>query len=256
MNSFSLSLDDSELQVLGPKKEAGALPALFYFALSAEESLELDPFNQPVLALPQDLPFRVFSMTIPGHEKGRDKTKAITYWAEELEAGKDLITPFITSINQAIDTLKATGWIKKESPIATMGLSRGAFIATHLAASNPQVSLVLGFSPLTKLSYQQDFEKVELTLLIKGLDLIKQTRQLQKTTLRFYIGNHDSRVGTKNCFDFVEALTQEQLSNKVRSPQVELTIFPSIGHKGHGTPPEVFRAGAEWVSAKLNEVTA
>ena len=52
---------------VGPSLEKGPLPTLIYFALSAEDSLQCDPFNRPVQFL-EGLPLRIFSITLPGHE--------------------------------------------------------------------------------------------------------------------------------------------------------------------------------------------
>ena len=52
---------------VGPPLEEGPFPTLIYFALSAEDSLQCDPFNQPVQFL-EGLPLRIFSITLPGAE--------------------------------------------------------------------------------------------------------------------------------------------------------------------------------------------
>lgn len=69
--------------------------------------------------------------------------------------------------------------------------------------------------------------------------------------LRFYIGNHDTRVGTANCFQFIEALAEASFQNRISSSDVELIIGPSIGHQGHGTSKEIFTKGADWMAEKL-----
>jgi hypothetical protein len=38
---------------------------------------------------------------------------------------------------------------------------------------------------------------------------------------------------------------------KTRVAQVELLIYPSIGQMGHGTPPEIFKQGADWIASHL-----
>ncbi|MEK7340133.1 MAG: hypothetical protein AABZ92_05425, partial [Verrucomicrobiota bacterium] len=52
---------DIQLEYLGPSVDLGPLPAVFYFALSARDSLLLDPFNQPAVYLSQ-FPLRIFSI--------------------------------------------------------------------------------------------------------------------------------------------------------------------------------------------------
>jgi len=65
--------------------------------------------------------------------------------------------------------------------------------------------------------------------------------------LLYLIGNYDTRVGTEKCFQTIQELTEASIEAGIRTPPVELIIGPSIGHKGHGTPPERFKAGIDWL---------
>ncbi|MCB1084213.1 MAG: hypothetical protein KDK61_07865, partial [Simkania sp.] len=71
---------------VGPRLEEGPLPTLIYFALSAEDSLERDPFNQPVQFL-EGLPLRIFSITLPGHENNLPPEDALNVWEERMKKG-------------------------------------------------------------------------------------------------------------------------------------------------------------------------
>ena len=134
--------------------------------------------------------------------------------------------------------------------LAIAGLSRGGFIATHLAARDPHIKVILGFAPLTdpkpleelKTSAEKSFERISLTTLAD---------RLIHKRLRFYMGNRDHRVGTDACYHFIRHLTETAFNQGVRSPSAELIIYPSIGHKGHGTPPSIFQDGAEWIQQQL-----
>ena len=221
---------------VGPELKEGPLPALFYFALTAEKSLATDPFNQPVIAL-QNLPLRVFSITLPHHGGNIKEQEAVKFWAEELADGSNFLDDFLKETIQTVDHLVKEGWIDIEH-LGTMGLSRGGFIAAHLAARDSRFKTLLGFAPLTSLE-------------ISEWDLISIADKLSEKKIRFYIGNRDERVGTKTCFEFIEAVTEASFLSGIRSPNIELILFPSIGHKGHGTPPEVFLAGANWISNQV-----
>jgi hypothetical protein len=85
----------------------------------------------------------------------------------------------------------------------------------------------------------------------KNIDLIHLAPSLFDRTIRFYIGNHDTRVGTGECFHFTQSLVEEAVRNQIRSPQIELIITPSIGQMGHGTSKEIFHAGTEWLAQKV-----
>ena len=225
----------------GPDLSEGCLPALFYFAISGKESLALDPFNQPVAFLSGEA-LRVFSLTLPFHEEGFDKNKAVDLWVEEIQNDHDIISSFVQRVIDSIDFLIEKGLINKEK-IAVAGLSRGGFIASHVAARLPSIKTVLGFAPMTIMRGNSS--------LANSLSLKQITHQLTGKSLRFYIGNRDLRVMTDKCFAFIEKLAEESYEKRIRSPQVELIISPSIGYMGHGTAPQIFFDGACWIKEML-----
>jgi len=241
-----------EVAHVGPDFSSGPLPALFYFALSAQDSLGLDPFNQPVAYL-SSLPMRIFSMTLPGHENHLPPTQALNLWAGEIAQGRNLIAEFIEKIKLAVEMLLHQNILIPDR-IAIAGLSRGAFIATHAAASIDQFRWILGFAPLTDLAYAKEFQDLNHDPLVESLKLQHCTPSLIDRALRYYIGNCDTRVSTRRCFDFVEKLAQTAFDSMIRSPQVELIIGASIGRDGHGTAKEVFHDGAQWIAKKLGAV--
>ncbi|MBS0605232.1 MAG: alpha/beta hydrolase [Verrucomicrobia bacterium] len=243
---------DVEIAYIGPHLSSGPLPALFYFSLSAQDSLKLDPFNQPVDYL-SSLPMRIFSMTLPGHENNLPPTQALNIWASEIAKGSNPISLFIEKVKRAVAALEALGALIPEK-LAVAGLSRGAFIAAHTAAAIPHFRWVLGFSPLTKLSFAKEFQEISELPLVVSLSLENLVDELGDRHVRFYIGNLDTRVGTRHCFEFIEKLSQAAFDSKIRSPQVELIIGPSIGRDGHGTSKEVFHDGAQWLAEKLGAV--
>ncbi|QVL58155.1 MAG: hypothetical protein KFB93_03495 [Simkaniaceae bacterium] len=219
----------------GPPLEEGPLPTLFYFALSAEDSLQRDPFNQPIQFL-EDLPLRIFSLTLPAHENNLPPENAMNIWEDRMKAGDTVIPPFIETVQKAITHIKP---YIKEGKLGVAGLSRGAYIACHVAAVCPEISYILGFAPLTQFRAA------------KNLDLETLIPTLYNRNVRFYIGNQDSRVGTDHAFSFIYKLAAEAHKNRIRSSPIELFISPSIGYQGHGTSPEIFKAGAEWIKGAL-----
>lgn len=219
----------------GPPLSDGLLPAVIYFALSAEESLSLDPYNQPIVLL-KNKPVRIFSFTLPFHGPQCDNKEVMKHWAKELEAGHNFISPFIQEIKNEINQLIDEGIIDLDR-LAVMGLSRGAFVASHLAAAMPCIQTVLGFAPLVSL---------------QPLSLETIAPALVGKNLRFYIGNRDTRVGTAKCFSFIHHLTELSWHAGHRSPPVELILYPSFGYKGHGTSPQIFEDGIKWLINKLN----
>jgi esterase FrsA len=230
----------------GPDIASGQLPALIYLALSAEESLTLDPYNQPVQFL-HGKPIRVFSFTLPCHGPHLNKTHAMQCWSDEIKKNENFLTEFIKSCSDKIDALIKENIIDPKH-LSVAGLSRGAFLATHLAAVNKHIHTILGFAPLTSLEFLEEFKDNKNC---KQYDLSHLNTKLIRKHLRFYIGNHDIRVGTKECFKFINLLSLASYDAGVRSPQIELNIFPSVGYKGHGTLPPVFQDGINWLLSHL-----
>jgi esterase FrsA len=164
----------------------------------------------------------------------------MTAWSEGVSRDPSgYFEPFFFRFGAVLEQLSS---VIQPGCLAAAGLSRGGFIATHLAARYPQIKTVLGFAPATKLMELNGFPPEA-----ERWDLEHQIPRLLKVRLKFYIGNRDIRVGTSTAFQFCHHLTEQKFKNGERTPQVEFSMFPSIGHKGHGTPMGVFLDGAEWV---------
>jgi pimeloyl-ACP methyl ester carboxylesterase len=251
MNHYNISPHLS-LTYLGPSLEQGPLPALFYFSLSAEDSLLLSPFNQPVVFLTPwtQNSLRIFSMTIPGHEYPLPKEQAIEVWVDRIQQGIDPITPFIQDIGHVIDTLLAQNVLIKER-IVCAGLSRGGYIATLAAAHHPACSYVLGFAPLTQLKYAKEFARIIHHPMVETLSLNHVQSQLTQKKVRYYIGNRDTRVGTQHAFQWITSLAELAYEARAKNGSFELMIHDSIGLMGHGTPECIFEEGAAWVKRIL-----
>jgi len=236
------------LEFLGPPLDAplneGPLPAVFYFSLSAHDSLHVDPYNQPALDLSKQA-LRVFSLSLPGHDT-LPPTEALQVWVREIEQGRDVIQTFVHEAAGHIRHLIA-GQVIDPKRLGVMGLSRGVLIGSHLAAIVPEIKHILGFAPLTRLADVEEFQHLETS----RWDVAHLADKIYDRNIRFYIGNRDIRVGTASCFQSISALANTAYDHQISSPPIELVITPSIGHKGHGTSPEIFRQGAAWMENKL-----
>ncbi len=243
---------DLQIAYTGPHISSGPLPALFYFSRTAEESLQLDPFNQPVAYLAK-LPMRVFSLTLPGHENGLPPTEAIGNWAQAIAQGRNIVAEFIENVQFAVERLLEQNVLIPKR-IGVAGLSRGGFLATHAAAHISHFRFILGFAPMTQLSFAKEFQEIAQLPIVQSLSLEQLIPRLIDRTLRFYIGNLDTLVSTSRCFHFIEKLAQTAFEHRVRVPQVELIISPSMGRFGHGTSTAVFHEGAQWIAERLGAV--
>ncbi len=237
----------NELEIFhtGPALSEGPLPTFFYFALSGKDSLSLDPFNQPVAFL-QGSPIRVISFNVPYHGPGFSNTKAMELWGKDFKRGNDFLTPFFEAVQKNIDYLIDQD-IVDSTQMAVGGLSRGGFIATHVAARDPRINTILGYAPLTKFGTMIKYEDAGPDSMARKFDLTTTIDKIVGKRLRFYIGNRDIRVGTHLCFEFIHELAETSFQDGHRSPTVEMLVGPSIGHKGHGTSPDVFKDGVLWL---------
>lgn len=240
---------DITLYHAGPPLDLGPLPSFFYFALSGKESLCTDPFNQVVQFLHGKM-IRVFSMTLPGHENNLPATQAMKVWADDYLHNRDPIEDFLQSLFQATE-FAINNRFADPTKLAIGGLSRGGFIALHAAARDPRFRFIVPFAPITELHRVKEFASMEDHPAIRSLDVMHLKQNLWNRCIRLYIGNHDTLVDTKSCFNFAMNLVEEAAHNNLRSPQIEFFLHPSIGHKGHGTSLDVFRQGADWISSCL-----
>lgn len=243
------SPNDLEIFYRGPPIKEGKYPALFYFALSGYDSLFLDPFNQPIEFL-KNTPIRLFSFTLPLHGPKFNNIEGMSRWAEAILEGNDLIETFLTQAEENIHFLIQNGSIDPNK-IAISGLSRGGLIAMHLACRLPKVQTLLLFAPLLHLEDLNEFQGLKDHPFVSPYKIEKVLPLMVDKQVRLYIGNRDVRVQTKKSIHFIEQLVELMYKNGVRSPPAELILSPSIGHKGHGTSPEVFNAGSEWIKTIL-----
>lgn len=206
----------------GPPLDAGPLPTLFYFALSGPDSLELDPFNQPVRFAQERLPLRAFSLTLPFHEPPAPPEMALEHFRTAYARGEDPLSPFLDRAEQALEWTLHQG-LADPQHLFLAGLSRGAFVALHFAARESRFRKVCGFAPLLQFGHPPD------------------PARLKGRSIWLSIGHQDTRVGTEHTLAFSQAIA-------AHTP-ISLLLHPSIGRQGHGTPPEIFAAGAQWLTS-------
>jgi esterase FrsA len=234
--------DSSEiLYVNCPEKSVK--PAVFYFSLSAYDSLSLDPFNTPVRLL-SHYDTRIFSFTLPAHGEGLNQNEAMKAWTQVLLQGKDPLASFLEEAAANIRFLIEEGWVDPQN-MAVSGLSRGAFAAMKLARLMPELKIILGYAPLVVMSSLDESKTTHYTLFDHIDDFMGKK-------IKYIMGNNDTRVGTDNAYNFLRALIKKGVENGDRSPPFELTLRPSIGYRGHGTSPESFKEGVLWLAKNLN----
>lgn len=227
----------------------GPCPTLLYFAAGGRESLQEDPFSQPV-DLFLDGKTRVISVDLPFHGEGYDKMKAMELWALSMTAEDDFIGSFLGKLAVLLEKLKADGVIEPKK-FAVAGLSRGGFLATLAAAKIGWIENVLAFAPVTSLSKLEGFGSLTENPVLQKWALPLFAETLAHKKLRYYIGNYDTRVDTDACYTLIRHIVRKGKAANIRTINAEMFIYPSVGHKGHGTPPHIFDEGISWLKGFL-----
>ncbi|MCB1113443.1 MAG: hypothetical protein KDK62_01670 [Chlamydiia bacterium] len=229
--------------IQGPKDNR-PLPLLFYFALSADESLNTPPINEPARLL-KDHSVRVVSISLPFHDDKHTPQEAMIAWGKEILKGKDPLKDFLKAAKKTLTDLLEKNLVDPEK-IAVSGVSRGALAAGKFFSLDSRIQSFLGWAPLIDFSKLSESQELEPYSLFENLDSFVGRK------VKFLIGNHDTRVHTDITYAFVQKLVEASLEKGVKSPPVELALKPSIGYKGHGSSPETFQEGVDWVLKQFN----
>jgi dienelactone hydrolase len=199
---------------------------VFFFSLSAEDSLTLAPFCRPVDTLIEN-GVRVVSVTLPGHENNARPYGIQEIWLKE----KETLKTFLKDLKEGIVELTK----HFPPPYGAMGISRGAFIALLMATQLKEITAITCFAPLLYLKGEKD------------LSVLKKIPELTSKKIHFFVGDTDTLIGTKNVIKLHHDL-QEISQDK---EAFEIKISPAIGRYGHGTSDDIFKEGALWLAKSL-----
>ena len=108
-------------QMLGPDLSQGPLPTIFYFAVTALETLTVEPFSQALLGL--DLTrLRVMSATTPAHDAPGAYHQAIGQWVSSYKEGKDQLGIFFERVAAGIEDLAKRGLVDLHEVLQVVNL--------------------------------------------------------------------------------------------------------------------------------------
>ncbi len=214
-----------ELFSIGPPFGKKAKTVLYFF-VSGKDSLTLNPIAKPALLLAEK-GYRVISATLPGHADSIRPEYIRSLWGQNPNLLEEFFFNVETSLLEISDDI--------DGPISALGLSRGAFIATHLAARIDEINKVVGFAPLTFLESAPH------------LDLIHLAPKLKHKEIRYSIGHNDTLVDTTRVISTVSSFMKVLSAKQLQNSAIELTITPSIGRDGHGTSSQSFENGVKWL---------
>jgi esterase FrsA len=247
MKIKTINFEDLEFSYFGPDLFWGPMPTVFYFSIDAHSSLCVDPFNQAITPMVNHS-MRVFSIDLPEHGNNLDPHTALSRWADHYVQHNQILEHFINKVSLFIDHLHKENLI--DHRLGVMGLSRGAFIASHLASLNPKVQHIVGFAPLSVLKKAKEFEALPTSVSLP-CPIADLKDKIFNRSIKFYIGNHDTRVGTLEAISAITEISAFANLQNIRQAPIEAVIYPSIGHMGHGTSPQIFEEGSIHMIKKL-----
>lgn len=233
--------------IIGAKPAAPA-PTLFIFANDIANSLLSLDYNKAGQILKSD-GFLSVALDVPGHGmdvRRGEGSNAISSWRTRIEDGEDLLAPLRKQTSEVIDYLVKEGYTDPDR-VAAVGTSRGGFIATQLAASEPRIRAVVAFAPVTELMVVNEFKGTTKPDAVRALDLSLLADKLAGRSYWLCIGNKDDRVGTDQAIAFTRKLVASSFAAK-KVMDVNVVIAPSIGHSIHKTAHD---EAAAWLKERL-----
>ncbi len=248
---INLKAGEVPFSVIGPLPQSPA-PTVFVFALDRKTSLEKSSFNRSAMILRNTRGFLCVSLDMPAHgEDIRPGEKGgLPGWRSRLEKNENIVADFATRFGQVLDYLIREGYTDRER-VAVIGISRGGFMALHLMAANPGIKAVAAIAPAMDLSRVVGFEGLDRHPLTQSLVLSQFAARpnLQKP-IWITVGNHDTKVGTALCMDFVGKVAAAAPEGTVLRA-IELHVVPGDDHR---QPPGTHDKAAAWLDEQLAAV--
>jgi|SRR5579883_1977562 len=218
-------------------------PVIFVFAKDIHTALSDADFAR-VAWLLQRHSFLAVTLDLPCH--GEDlrpgEPPRLDGWAARVRNGDPLVEDFTARVSAVADHLIR---IKAANPdrIAAYGVSRGGFLALHVAAADPKFRTIAAFAPVTDLAKLSEFKGLEDNVLVRRLAAINLAGRLRERRIWIAIGSKDDRVGTDSAVALARALARS--GEKDVTPDITLLVGP---WPGHGIlDVGVQRQAAEWI---------
>jgi len=212
-----------------PKKPA---PTLFVFATGLED-LERQPVYTEIGRRLAPHGFLHVALDPPCH--GEDikpgEPSGLVGWRHRLEKGDALVADFTARASAVLDHLIKEGYTD-QGKVAACGVSRGGFLAFHLAATDKRIAAAIGFAPVTNLLALSEFKGMEKHEPTRALNLVRVAPKLAGRPIWISIGNHDERVNTDDAIAFTrQVVTATAAKQKDKAIPVELHVGGSLGHR-------------------------
>lgn len=203
----------------------------------------------------QEIPARLFaaaghavvSFDLPHHgEQVNCFGQGIDGFCAAFGAGADPFAQFIEQSRAVIDDCLDRGL--GHHGIVACGVSRAAYCALRLAAAEPRIRAVAGLAPVTDWRRLREFAAVRHQPDVAALALDHWAESLANRALYLAIGNHDERVGSDACTQFVLRLLEARQTASDPLPALQFYLVDS---PGHSLADEWRRAGVEFLLAQF-----
>jgi esterase FrsA len=231
------------------RKKSSPCPTLLMLGHSIENMLGNKDFNPPALIL-QRQGFIAVSVDAPGHgqdlREGEADDNLKLSWRPRLLRGERMIDKFAKKVSLLLNYLIRNRYTDPRR-IAALGISRGGFLALHLAAREKRVGCVAAVAPVVDLLAVREFGGLDRHPVFKALHLVNYTRKLANLPIWICIGNNDDRVDTDRAFQFVRKLVIDSADGK-KPVDVQIHVMPTLGHAAHAT---AYPEAAAWILGKL-----
>ncbi|NDE63621.1 MAG: hypothetical protein EB053_04625 [Chlamydiae bacterium] len=234
-------------QICEPASHSFPLKTVIFFTTTAKEALEVPPLCNPSNFLIEHQ-IRVISFDLPLHNEEIPSFDGVKRWTNHMEkTQEDILSIFLSEVSEWIDQN-----LDPMTPLGFMGISRGAFLAAHLASYRKKKNPLVLFSPMHDLEYPWLWsDSKNQPLFIEKFRLNRICPFLKDCPLFLSVGNNDERVNTHQLIRFYEELIESKKKEQSRNIPIELHVFPSIGMYGHGTSDHIFSQGASWMHHML-----
>lgn len=154
----------------------------------------------------------------------------------DLNAFRDILLGGATPIDSFIADAQAViqhcidhKWATPDR-IVISGISRFAYLAFRLMATDPRLNVGAGFAPMTDWRDLSEFHSAIARREIVDLQLSRFADQLAGKRIFLCIGNHDERVNTLHCCQFFLDLCEANQKRGFGTSQVDFLVTPDAGH--------------------------
>jgi pimeloyl-ACP methyl ester carboxylesterase len=229
-----------------PAQAGGPAPLLVSLGTAAHANLTHLDFSRQGLLL-REKGWNVVSVDPPCHgEDLRSGERAeILGWVDRFAKGEDTVAAFVARTNDVIDELVRDG-VARPGAIAVMGISRGGFLAFHVAAGNARIGAVCTLAPVADWSVLREFAGMTENALVKGTAVmnIADTITCPVWTI---IGSSDDRVDTGKTVEVMQRLLANNTKRETKlAIDLHLTSTP-----GHLSLAWWHDEGARWLTERV-----